>query len=186
MLDLFYYGHPVLRSKGRRIEKITPSIERLAEQMVEAMYEYDGCGLAAQQIGSSLQLAVIDVVVAMKERPSKAWMNGKQIDLECLSPMVLVNPEIIPVGNQTDYDDEACLSIPEVRAKIKRPTRIKLRYQSLDGEQLELEAEGLLARAAMHEVDHLNGILFIDHLSAHELQKFQPILHQLMRENSVR
>ena len=96
MLDLFYYGHPVLRSKGRRIEKITPAIERLAEQMVEAMYEYDGCGLAAQQIGSSLQLAVLDVVVAMKDRPSKAWMNGKPIALENFMPMVLINPEIIP------------------------------------------------------------------------------------------
>ena len=165
MLDLFYYGHPVLRSKGRRIEKITPSIERLAEQMVEAMYEYDGCGLAAQQIGSSLQLAVLDVVVAMKDRPSKAWMNGKPIALENFMPMVLINPEIIPVGSKTSTDDEACLSLPEIYGKVKRPARIKLRYQSLEGEQLELEAEGLLARAAMHEVDHLNGILFVDRLS---------------------
>lgn len=185
MLDLFYYGHPVLRSKGRRIEKITPAIERLAEQMVEAMYEYDGCGLAAQQIGSSLQLAVLDVVVAMKDRPSKAWMNGKPIALENFMPMVLINPEIIPVGSKTSTDDEACLSLPEIYGKVKRPARIKLRYQSLEGEQLELEAEGLLARAAMHEVDHLNGILFIDHLSPHELQKLQPILHQLMRENTI-
>jgi len=186
MLELYYYGHPVLRSKGRRIEKITPEIERLAEQMVEAMYEHDGCGLAAQQIGSSLQLAVLDVVVAIKERPSKAWMNGKQVDLACFTPMVLINPEIIPMGDKISIDDEACLSIPEVRAKVKRPARIKLRYQSLEGEQIELEAEGLLARAAMHEVDHLNGILFIDHLPSHELTKFQPILHQLMRENAMR
>jgi len=183
MLELHYYGHPVLRSKGRRIEKITPEIKRLAEQMVEAMYEYDGCGLAAQQIGSSLQLAVIDVIVAMKDRPSKAWRNGVKVDLTTLSPMILINPEIIPIGDKNSIDDEACLSLPEVYAKIKRPARIKLRYQSLDGEQIELEAEGLLARAAMHEVDHLNGILFIDHLPSHELQKFQPILHQLMREN---
>ncbi len=185
MLELHYYGHPVLRSKGRRIEKITPEIERLAEQMVEAMYEYDGCGLAAQQIGSSLQLAVVDATVAMKERPSRAWQNGKEIDLESLCPMVLINPEVIPVGQKTSTDDEACLSIPEVMGKVKRPARIKLRYQSLEGEQLEIEAEGLLARAAMHEVDHLNGILFIDHLQSHELTKFQPILNQLMRENKI-
>ena len=129
-LELVYYGHPALRSKGRRIEKITAEIESLAEQMLETMYEYDGCGLAAQQIGSSLQLAVLDVVVAIKDRPSKAWMNGKQIDLECLSPMVLINPEITPIGTNTLIDSEACLSIPEVYAKVKRPTRIKLRYQS--------------------------------------------------------
>ena len=185
MLELYYYGHPVLRSKGRLIEKITPEIERLAEQMVEAMYEYDGCGLAAQQIGSSLQLAVLDVVVAMKNRPSKAWMNGKSINLEYFMPLVMINPEIIPIGNKVSTDFEGCISIPEVYAKVKRPARIKLRYQTLEGAHEELEAEGLLARAAMHEVDHLNGILFIDHLPPHELQKFQPILHQLMRENRL-
>ena len=150
--------------------------------MLETLYEYDGCGLAAQQVGSSLQLAVIDVVEGNKGRLSKAWMNGKRVDEKFLMPLVLINPEIIPIGNQTSYDFEACFSLPEICAKVKRPARIKLRYQSLEGEKIELEAEGLLARAAMHEVDHLNGILFIDHLPPHELQKFQPILHQLMQE----
>lgn len=186
MLELHYYGHPVLRSKGRRIEKITPEIERLAEQMIEAMYEYDGCGLAAQQIGSSLQLAVVDVMVANKKRHSKVWKNGRPFPLEELMPLVLINPEVTPLDDKTSTDDEACLSIPEVYAKVKRPARIKLCYQSLEGEDVEIEAEGLLARAAMHEVDHLNGILFIDHLPSHELQKLQPILHQLMRENAIR
>lgn len=186
MLELHYYGHPVLRSKGCRIGNITPEIKRLANQMVEAMYEYDGCGLAAQQVGSSLQLAVIDVAIAMKERPSKAWINGEEIDLKTLMPMILINPEITPLGDKTSLEKEACLSIPEIHAKIKRPSRIKLRYQSLEGEQIELEAEGLLARAAMHEVDHLNGILFIDHLSSHERQKMEPALHQLMKETQAR
>ncbi len=185
MLELIIYGHPVLRSKGRRVEKITPDIKRLAEQMIEAMYEYEGCGLAAQQIGSSLQLAVIDVVLGNKSRPSKVWKNGKSIDEKSLMPLVLINPEIIPVGDKTSVDDEACLSIPEVYAKVKRPARVKIRYQDLDGSFNELEAEGLLARAAMHEVDHLNGILFIDHLPPRELEKFQPILNQLMKENRL-
>lgn len=186
MLELITYGHPVLRSKGKRIENITPEIHRLAEQMIEAMYEYEGCGLAAQQIGSSLQIAVIDVVVGNSNRPSKVWKNGKRIDESLLMPLVLINPEIIPLGDKMSTDDEACLSIPEAYAKVKRPARVKVRYQSLDGTFHEFEAEGLLARAAMHEVDHLHGILFIDHLSPHELQKVQPILTQLMRKNSLR
>jgi peptide deformylase len=184
-MQLVYYGHPALRSKGHRIEKITPEIEQLAEQMVKTMYDHDGCGLAAQQIGSSLQLAVLDVIAAMKERPSNAWRDGQPLDLESLMPLVLINPEITPIGNQHSTDLEACLSIPEVSAKVKRPARINIRYQSLEGEWLELEAEGLLARAAMHEVDHLHGILFIDHLPLHERGKFEPILHQLLRENRL-
>ncbi len=185
-LDLTYYGHPALRSKGSRIEKITPEIHKLADQMIEAMYEHDGCGLAAQQVGRSLQLAVIDVAVAMKSRPSKAWKNGKPLDLASMMPLVLINPEIIPVTKKIILDTEACLSIPGVTADVRRPAKVKIRYQSLDGITSEIEAEGLLSRAAMHEVDHLHGILFIDHLSPEELEEHQPRLKKLFRENSVR
>lgn len=181
-LELTYYGHPALRTKGSRIEKIDAKIITLAEEMIEAMYAYDGCGLAAQQIGRSLQLAVIDVVVAIKERPSKAWRDGKPLDIESITPLVLINPEIIPVGKSTSYDTEGCISIPGIYEKIKRPARVKIRYQSLEGKTLEIEAEGLLARAAMHEVDHLNGILFIDHLPPQELKQYHTLLKDLQRK----
>lgn len=184
-LDITYYGHPALRSKGSRIEKITPEIHELAAQMIETMYEHDGCGLAAQQVGRSLQLAVIDVVVAMKSRPSKAWKDGKPLNLESIMPLVLINPEITPLTKKIIYDTEACLSIPGVTADVHRPARVKIRYQSLDGVTTEIEAEGLLSRAAMHEVDHLHGILFIDHLSPEELEEHQPSLKKLFRKNSV-
>ena len=184
-LELTYYGHPSLRSKGRHIEMITPEISSLAEEMIETMYENDGCGLAAQQIGRSLQMAVIDTMPGMESRPSKAWRNGKPVDVENFMPLVLINPEITPVGNKTNIDTEACLSIPNLYEDIERPARVKIRYQSLDNEMIELEAEGLLARAAMHETDHLHGILFIDHLSPKQLAKHQPLLNKLQQENSM-
>jgi peptide deformylase len=184
-LEVVYYGHPALRTKGSRIEKIDHKIITLAEEMIQAMYDYDGCGLAAQQVGRSLQLAVLDVVIAMKDRPSKAWQDGKPLDIESITPLVLINPEIVPVGDKTSYDTEGCLSIPGVYAKVNRPARVKIRYQSLEGKLLEIEAEGLLARAAMHEIDHLNGILFIDHLSPQELQEHQGVLKKLQRESGM-
>ncbi|MBX9743497.1 MAG: peptide deformylase [Chthoniobacterales bacterium] len=184
-LDVVYYGHPALRSKGKKIEKIDASIHEFADQMIQAMYHYEGCGLAAQQVGRSLQLAVIDVVEGMKSRPSKAWQHGKPLDIESIMPLVIINPEIIPVTQKTSYEIEGCISIPEVYAKVKRPARVKIRYQSLEGNLLEIEAEGLLARAAMHEVDHLHGILFTDYLSPKELQEHQAILKRLAQRNSV-
>jgi peptide deformylase len=180
-LELVYYGHPALRTKGSTIQKIDHTIVTLVEEMIDTMYLYDGCGLAAHQVGRSLRLAVIDVATAMKDRPSKAWKDGVVIDIESITPLVLINPEIIPLGKKTIYDTEGCLSIPGVSAEVDRSARVKIRYQSLEGKLLEIEAEGLLARAALHEVDHLNGILFIDYLPQKELEKHHPTLQKLQQ-----
>lgn len=184
-LHLVHYGHPALRSKGKKIEKVDANIREFADQMIQTMYDFDGCGLAAQQVGRSLQIAVIDVVEGMKKRPSKAWQNGKPLAIESIMPLVLINPEIIPLTQKISYDWEACISIPEVYAKVRRPARIKIRYQSLEENWIEIEAEGLLARAAMHEVDHLHGILFIDHLFPQELAEHEPILKRLAQRNAL-
>lgn len=181
-LELVYYGHPALRSKGKRIEKIDTEICTLAEEMIETMYEYDGCGLAAQQIGRSLQIAVIDVIEGGKNRHSKAWRNGKPIDVNALMPLILINPEITPVSQKLISDHDACLSIPGLYTKTRRPARVQVSYENLKGTTDTFEAEGLLARALMHEVDHLNGILFIDHLSPGELKQHQPLLEKIKRE----
>ena len=184
-LELVYYGHPVLRIKGSTIESIDHHIISLAQEMIQTMYDYDGCGLAAHQVGRSIRLAVIDVLTAMKDRPSRAWRDGKPVTIESITPLVLINPEIIPLGKSTSYDLEGCLSIPEVTARVHRSARVKIRYQSLDGKRLEIEAEGLLARAAMHEVDHLNGILFIDHLSQEERQEHEKVLKKLQQTQQL-
>ena len=178
-LEVVKYGHPALRSKGRKIEQIDNALVRLAEEMVVTMYEEEGCGLAAQQVGRSIQLAVIDVMPAMKDRPSRAWVGDREIEVDSLMPLVMVNPEIHPVGEERDLDVEGCLSIPGLQDDVDRPARVRVVCQDLSGETLDFEAEGLLSRAAQHEVDHLHGILFIDRLSAEALQRHQPLLRKL-------
>lgn len=178
-LEVVKYGHPALRSKGRPIEKFDDYLVSLAEEMLHTMYREDGCGLAAQQVGRSIQLAVIDVLPAMKNRPSRAWVNGREIELDSLMPLIMVNPEIHPVGDERDIDTEGCLSIPGLQEEVERPARVRVVCRDLSGEKLDFEAEGLLARAAQHEFDHLHGILFIDHLPPEIIKEHQPLLRKL-------
>ena len=142
------YGAPVLESPTKPIEKFDEELAKLCEDMFESMYVAQGVGLAATQIGLSKNLAVIDVSV------------GKNPDAK----LVLANPEIISVeGDQRE--EEGCLSLPGFRGSVLRPAYVTIRAQNLKGEKYELRGEGLLARAFCHEIDHLNGILFIQHLS---------------------
>jgi peptide deformylase len=181
-LEVVKYGHPALRSKGRRIEKIDDSIRTLAEEMIVTMYEEDGCGLAAHQVGRSIQLAVIDVIPAQDDRPSRAWMNGRELELESLMPLVMINPEVHPVGKERSREIEGCLSMPGLHDEVERPARVRIVCQDIDGSTLDFEAEGLLSRAAQHEVDHLHGILFIDHLTPGELTEHQPLLRKFQAQ----
>jgi peptide deformylase len=178
-LEVVKHGHPALRSKGRRIDKVDDSIRELAEAMIVTMYEEDGCGLAAQQVGRSLQLAVIDVMPAFEDRPSRAWIDGRELELDSLMPLVMLNPEIHPVGEERIRDVEGCLSMPGLHDEVERHARVRIVCQDLDGNTLDFEAEGLLSRAAQHEIDHLHGILFIDYLSPEEIREHQPLLRKI-------
>jgi peptide deformylase len=181
-LEVVKYGHPALRSKGRKIEKIDDSIRTLAEEMIVTMYEEDGCGLAAHQVGRSIQLAVIDVMPAFEDRPSRAWINGRELELDSFMPLVMINPEIHPIGDEKSTEVEGCLSIPGLHEDIQRPSRVRIVCQDLDGSTLDFEAEGLLSRAAQHEVDHLHGILFVDHLSPECLKEHQTLLRKFQSQ----
>jgi len=179
-LEVVKYGHPALRSKGRKIDVIDDSVIELAEAMIATMYEEDGCGLAAHQVGRPIQLAVIDVLDAMESRPSRAWKDGREIDLESLMPLVMINPEIHPVGEDRSVETEGCLSMPGLYDEVDRPTRVRIVCQDVDGSILDFEAEGLLSRAAQHEYDHLHGILFIDHLSPEDRAAHGPKLRKFL------
>lgn len=183
-LEVVKYGHPALRSKGRRIEKIDDSLVELAEAMIVTMYEEDGCGLAAHQVGRPIQMAVIDVLDAMESRPSRAWVGGREIELESIMPLVMINPEIHPIGEERSIEAEGCLSMPGLHDQVERPARVRIVCQDLTGETLEIEAEGLLSRAAQHEHDHLHGILFIDHLSADARASHHPKLRKFQQQNT--
>lgn len=183
ILPIVKYGHPVLRQKGARIEAITPQIEQLIDDMIETMYDAAGVGLAAQQVGQALQLTVIDVREA-KERPSTMEVDGKPADLAEWMPLVLINPEITPVGEPIS-GGEGCLSFPEVYADITRPGVVDVVGMDETGQRIAFRAGGLLGRAVQHETDHLHGILFIDRMPSAKKQELQPELDVIQAETKA-
>jgi peptide deformylase len=163
ILEIVKYGHPVLRQRGARIEKITPEIKRLIADMFETMRERHGVGLAAQQVGQALQLTVIDVR-EVTDRPSTLELNGQPADPVEIMPLVLINPEIKPFGNPVAAG-EGCLSFPEIYGEVSRPGSVEAKALNEKLKPMEFRAGGLLSRVIQHEMDHLNGILFIDRMS---------------------
>lgn len=158
------YGHPALRQKGALIQEITPEVRQLAKDMLETMYKAAGVGLAAQQVGKALQLTVIDVR-EVKDRPSTLEVAGKHVNVTDYMPLVLINPVIRPFGDPAT-GPEGCLSFPEIFADITRPGKVEVEALNQTGETIRFVAGGLLSRAVQHETDHLNGILFIDRMTA--------------------
>jgi peptide deformylase len=142
------YGSAVLERAGAPVEKFDEDLKRLTDDMFASMYAAQGVGLAAPQIGLSLQLAVIDVSV------------GKNPEAK----IVLANPSILHIEGE-QREEEGCLSVPGFRGNVLRPKFVTVRAQNAAGEWFEMRGEGLLARAFCHEIDHLNGMLFIQHLS---------------------
>ncbi len=139
---------PILRKKCNPVEKVDDEIKKLMKDMLETMYDAPGIGLAAIQIGILKRLVVIDISKDEKK-----------------NPLFLVNPKIISQSKTTSVYEEGCLSLPGQFAEIERPSECLVKYIDLDGKEKELKADGLLATCIQHEVDHLNGILFIDYLS---------------------
>lgn len=146
--EIVKYPHPVLAKPGEPITVFDDKLKTLVDEMFDSMYAAQGIGLAAPQIGISQRLTVIDV--SFKKNPE--------------DKIVLINPEIIErEGHQ--YEEEGCLSLPDIRDKVKRAAKVKVRAQNASGEWFEMEGEELLSRAFQHEIDHLDGVLFIDRLS---------------------
>lgn len=178
MSKIVKLGHPALRAKADPIDRVDEALKTLAEDMLGAMYAHDGCGLAANQIGVTRRIVVIDVREA-KKRPSILRIGGKSRPVHKHMPMILVNPEceVLPGGNVSG--SEACLSIPGVHGDVDRPAVVRARALDIEGNRVEFEAEGLLARALQHEIDHLDGILFIDRLSPEDRRRVADELHEM-------
>ncbi|MEY2480420.1 MAG: peptide deformylase [Verrucomicrobiota bacterium] len=180
-LSILQYGDPMLRAKGKRVDKIDNHIRALAADMLEAMHAANGIGLAAQQIGEAIQLTVLDVS-QVEDRPSTMKLNGQEVDPKTAMPLVLLNPQI-ELNGEKERGIEGCLSFPEITAEIERSIAVKAQAETLEGAPIEIEATGLLARALQHEVDHLNGILFIDRMSAATKAALASRLKRLQKEN---
>ncbi|WP_315925892.1 peptide deformylase [Mesorhizobium sp. SP-1A] len=140
---------PVLRQVSKPVERVDDALRKLADDMLETMYDAPGIGLAAIQIGEPIRLLVIDLA---KEGEEPA-------------PHVFVNPEILESSGQRSTYEEGCLSIPDYYAEVERPASVRARYLDRSGKEQEIKAEGLMATCLQHEIDHLNGVLFIDHIS---------------------
>ncbi|MBK3733901.1 peptide deformylase [Azospirillum brasilense] len=149
VLDILVAPHPVLKQKAKPVDKVDARIAKLMDDMVETMYAAKGIGLAAPQIGVLERVIVVDVH-DKDEKPN---------------PIRLANPEIVWKSDETSVCEEGCLSVPDQYAEVTRPSSVRVRYLDETNETREIEADGMLATCIQHEIDHLNGVLFVDYLS---------------------
>ena len=163
-MEILHYPDPILRKKGEVVREITPAVADRAQEMLETMYEARGVGLAAPQVGWSVQLCVMNPAPDDRSRE-----------------MVCVNP-VIAEAEGEEVDDEGCLSFPDIRGNIPRFFKITCRWYDLAGNRMETVAEGLLARMFQHEIDHLNGRLIIDRMTPASRLKVRGQLRELERE----
>ncbi len=179
-LPIRKYGDPILRAKGKRVEKVDEHIRSLAADMLETMHEANGVGLAAQQVGHALQLTVVDIS-QVEDRPSNLKLNGDDKDPASAMPLVLLNPKL-SLADETVSGNEGCLSFPDITAEIDRAVSITLEAETLEGDAVRIEAAGLLSRVLQHEVDHLYGILFVDRMSSVAKASHASRLKRLQKE----
>lgn len=150
-LKIYEYPHPVLKEKAAEVAQIDEKIKQLLSDMLETMYAANGVGLAAPQVGISQRMVVIDV--------EQSEETGKG------NPICMVNPKITWASEEMNIHCEGCLSVPKQSAEVERPASVKVKYTDENGDEQEVLAQGLFATAVQHELDHLDGILYIDHIS---------------------
>lgn len=158
------FGDPILRNRCKPVEVFNDDLKSLIQDLKDTMYAAPGVGLAANQIGISLQVAVVDITAGQ--------------DLS--SFIILINPEIILIEGE-QFEEEGCLSIPGIYEKVRRPQKVSVKTLDLQGNMKEIKGEGLLARAFCHEIDHLQGKLFIDYLSAFKLRYLKNKIEKIQK-----
>lgn len=161
-LPIVRYNDPVLRKKGEPVKVFDSALALLSDQMVATMHTASGIGLAAQQIGRALQFCVVDLRAA--DRDFDWELDGARPPLELFMPLALANPVVTVLPSDKTVYEEGCLSFPDIRGDVVRPDAIRVTFQDLQGTPHTLACDGLLARCIQHEVDHLNGTLFIDRM----------------------
>lgn len=166
-LEVRFYPDPVLAKKAEPVEAVTDEIRELVTNMAETMYANEGIGLAAPQVGESIRLVVID-------------LSGPEVrdDLR-----VLINPEIVEKSEETVETEEGCLSVASLRAKVKRSAEVSVKATDLDGNAVTIDADELLAVCLQHEIDHLDGVLFIDHISRLKRSLYDKKVKKWMRQS---
>ena len=165
-LPITTYGMDILRKKSKIIEKIDANIIKLVDNMYYTMINANGVGLAAPQVNKNLNIAVVDI--------------SQVDDYKHVKPIFMITPQVLDSHGEATLE-EGCLSIPEVRAPVLRADKILLKYNDLNMKEIEVEVEGFFARVIQHEIDHLNGILFVDHITKDDLKKVKTMLRRIQK-----
>jgi peptide deformylase len=178
-------GHPALRKVSRPIVSITQEVRDLAARMIVTMLENEivGVGLAAPQVGVNIRLIVVNT--CLDNERCAATLSAGELLLNQKMPLALVNPELLSVSEECETVEEGCLSLPGISGHVSRPLRVLLSAQSIDGESMQVECGGLLARCLQHEIDHLDGKLFYDHLDQEEQKIAAPVMRNLERREKA-
>ena len=178
-LPIYTYGASVLKMPAAPIAVVTPEIRELAMQMIDTMFTYDGIGLAAPQVGVGLRLVVFGL---SNDKPKTGERSPGEDYLLPMMPIAVINPQIVAFSNERTVREEGCLSVPDVWAPVERPIGVVFEAKTIDGEDFRVECQGLLARCVQHELDHLDGQLFIDRVTPEEFRKIKPEVDELLRE----
>lgn len=175
VLKIYVAPHPVLKKIADPVASVTDEDRKLVDDMFETMYATDGIGLAAPQVGVSKRILVLDIE---QPRDEEDWTKRRA------KPLCFINPEITWTSDDLRVYSEGCLSVPGQYADVTRPEKIKIKYLDYDGKAQEMDADGLLATCLQHEMDHLNGILFVDHLSTLKKDMILRKMKKFTRENA--
>lgn len=194
VLPIYVVPQAVLKKKADTITTITPEVKQLAADMIETMYAARGLGLAAPQVGISTRLIVMDVDQRRADGKAHTEEDTADDDHEDEeeedaapipgTPRVFLNPEVVWASDEQNVYEEGCLSIPGLYAPVERPEKVRVRYLTLEGKAEEIEADGLLATCLQHEIDHINGVLFVDHLSSLKRDMILRKLKKHLRDNA--
>jgi len=184
-LRIVHYNDPILRAKGEKVTAFDARLLHLAQDMIETMHEAGGIGLAAQQIGRALQLCVVDL---RESDASYNWqLDGARPPVDLFMPMVIANPQVtVTKGAAETLFEEGCLSFPDIRGDVPRPDAIEVTFQDQHGVPHTLKCDGLFGRCIQHEVDHLNGVLFIDRMAKKVRASIDDAVKALAKETKAR
>ncbi|MCX7046097.1 MAG: peptide deformylase [Candidatus Sumerlaeota bacterium] len=184
--EIIIYGNPLLREKSLPVTELTPKLKAIAADMGETMYATHGIGLAAPQVGQTTRLIVVDVEQVKDEdadlSPEK---KADQLEFKHRRLQIFYNPEIVSESAEDEVSDEGCLSLPDIRGDVYRPAKVRFRGRNEDFKLVEFDATGLMARVLQHEIDHLDGVLFIDRMNRLKRLTLNPKLARLRKQGAA-
>ena len=184
ILRLCHYGEPILRKKGQQVSQFDAALQNFVRDLFETMYAEAGIGLAAQQVGQAKQIFVMDLRPPEGQAIDFTYRyDGQVTPLDLFMPLAVINPRVTISDPATEVYEEGCLSFPGINGNVIRPKAVRCEFQDVRGNSHRLEADGLLGRCMLHEMDHLNGVLFTDKMEKRHLQKNDARIKKIKRSS---